>query len=190
MDLWEKWQISLTLVVASVTLVTTGCATNGVNQSHPLEWKHSNELSVLAGETEKKMSINIAYSANAPQAEALKIFGVDSISQFGKHLNGVFSGMGYAMVTNSSPVDIELVINFDEATFNFVSSSSGEVVNVCLDFELINIKASRSFNYKFCRGFYSNQSGLTNFSPTIFLSATIVNALDRLIIESYSKGII
>lgn len=189
MDLWEKWQITLALVVTSVTLVTTGCTTNGVNQLHPLEWKHSNKPSVPAGKTEKNISVNIVYSANAAQVESLNFSGVDPLSQLRKHLNDVFSGLGYAFVTNSNLVDIELVINFDKGDFNFVSSPSGEVVNACLDFELINIKTARSFAYEFCRSFYSNQSGITKFAPT-FLSATIVNALDRLIIESYLRGII
>ena len=189
MDLWKKWQITLTLVVASVTLVTTGCTTNGVNQLHPLEWKHSNKPSAPAEKTEKNMSVNIVYSANAAQIVPLAISGVDSLSQLGKHLNDVFSRMGYAIVTNPNLADIKLVINFDEADLNFVSSPSGQVVNACLDFELINIKTSRSFAYEFCRSFYSNQSGITNFSPT-FLLVTILNALDRLIIESYSRDII
>ena len=186
---WEKWQITLTLVVASVTLVATGCTTNGVNQLQPLEWKHSNKLSAPAGKTEKNMSVNIVYSANEAQAEFLNFSGVDPLSQYRKHLNDVFSGMGYAFVTNSNLVDIEVVINFDKGDFNFVPGPSGEVVNACLDFELINTKTARSFTYEFCRSFYCNQSELTKFAPT-FLSATIVNALDRLIIESYLKGII
>ena len=91
------------------------------------------------------MSVNIVYSANAAQAGPLAISGLDSLSQVGKHLNDVFSRMGYAIVTNPNLADIKLVINFDEADLNFVSSPSGQVVNACLDFELINIKTSRSF---------------------------------------------